>query len=88
MSLGPEGASTLCPREPAAYNRPSMSAPSRLRRRELAALVFTVAWSAFSFLPAWRESEIGGVAILGWLMACLILLAPVLALVAMRTGRH
>ncbi|MAG70211.1 MAG: hypothetical protein CL471_07985 [Acidobacteria bacterium] len=66
----------------------SMSVPSRIRRRDLVALTVTVLWSVVSFLPAWREPEIGGGAILGWMMAVLMVLAPVASLMALLGGRR
>ena len=66
----------------------AMSAPARLRRREWASLAVIICWSVVSFLPIWREPEIGGVAVFGWLMAALMVLSPVAALLALRGGRE
>ena len=49
-------------------------------RAEALALAFLVAFSVFSFLPAWRSEEIAGMAVFGWLMAALMVLSPALAL--------
>lgn len=51
-----------------------------MRRQEAAALLFLVAFSAFSFLPVWRRVEIGGIAVFGWWMMALMLISPVLTL--------
>lgn len=53
-------------------------------RTEAGALVFLVAFSIFSFLPAWRSEEIAGMAVFGWLMAALMVLSPALALFVFR----
>jgi hypothetical protein len=51
-----------------------------MNRREATALGILVAFAAFSFLPVWRETELGGMAAFGWLMAALMVLSPVLVL--------
>lgn len=51
-----------------------------MRKGEAAVLAFLIAFSAFSFLPAWRQLEIGGIAVFGWLMIALMLISPVLTL--------
>lgn len=51
-----------------------------MRRGEMAALLFLVAFSAFSFLPVWRRIEVAGMAVFGWLMVALMLISPVLTL--------
>ena len=51
-----------------------------MRGAERASLVILVAFSAFSFLPVWRTTEVFGMAMFGWLMAALMLLSPALAL--------
>ncbi len=56
-------------------------------RVEAAALVFLVAFSLFSFLPAWRTEEIAGMAVFGWLMALLMVISPTLALLVFRRKR-
>ncbi len=52
-----------------------------LRRTEAATLVFLVAFAAFAFIPSWRTVEVGGMAVLGWLIAAMMLISPALALV-------
>ena len=52
----------------------------RMDRREAFALLILVAFAAFSFLPRWRETELFGMAVFGWLMAALMVLSPVLVL--------
>ena len=52
-----------------------------LPKAEAGALVFLVLFSALSFLPLWRQIEVAGMAVFGWLMAALMLISPVLMLV-------
>lgn len=59
-----------------------------MERREAYALLFLVAFSAFSFVPAWRETEIAGMAVFGWLMAALMVVSPALALLVFLRGRR
>lgn len=51
-------------------------------RREGATLVFLIVFAAFAFIPAWRDLEVGGMAVFGWLIATLMLVAPTVTLVA------
>jgi len=51
---------------------------------ELAALAFLVLFSAVAFLPVWRDIEIAGMAVFGWLMAALMLISPALMLLLFR----
>lgn len=53
-----------------------------MARREGATLVFLIACAAFAFIPAWRDLEIGGMAVFGWLIAALMLISPTVTLVA------
>lgn len=55
-----------------------------MRRREGATLVFLIAFAVFAFIPAWRDIEIGGMAVFGWLIAMLMLISPAVTLVAFR----
>jgi hypothetical protein len=55
-----------------------------MNRAEAAALLFLVAFSFFSFLPAWRTTEVVGLAVFGWLMAVLMVVSPALALLVFR----
>jgi hypothetical protein len=50
--------------------------PAAERWYILALLLFSVV----SFLPWWRDLEVGGLAAFGWLMAALMVLSPALAL--------
>jgi hypothetical protein len=54
-----------------------------MRRSEKIVLPFLIAFAAISFLPVWRNIEIGGMAVFGWLMAILMLISPVLTLLAL-----
>ena len=51
-----------------------------MERGEMLALAFLLIFSAITFLPVWREVEIGGMVAFGWLMAALMVLSPALAL--------
>jgi hypothetical protein len=53
-------------------------------RAEAAALLFLISFSVLSFLPVFRTTEIGGMAVFGWLMAALMVLSPALALFVFR----
>ena len=55
-----------------------------MRRSEKIVLPFLITFAAISFLPVWRTIEVGGMAVFGWLMAILMLIAPVLTLLALR----
>jgi len=56
-----------------------------LRRRDGYFLLGLVAASVLALLPAAREVEIAGLALSGWAMAALMLLAPLVALVLLLT---
>jgi hypothetical protein len=49
-------------------------------RPEGLALGVLILYSAVSFLPVWRELEVAGMAVFGWLMAGLMVLSPALLL--------
>ena len=51
-----------------------------MRRGEAATLVLLVGFAAFSFIPAWRAIELGGMALFGWLMVALMVVSPTIAL--------
>lgn len=51
-------------------------------RREGATLVFLIVFAGFAFIPAWRDLEVGGMAVFGWLIAALMLISPTVTLVA------
>lgn len=51
-------------------------------------LVALLVLSAGAFLPAMRRLEPGGLALLGWLMAALMVLSPTVALVRLWRGRR
>ena len=50
-------------------------------RGEAVALAFLLVFSAVTFLPVWREVELGGMVLFGWLMAALMVLSPAVALI-------
>lgn len=58
-----------------------------MRRREAATLAFLIAFAAFAFVPAWRTTELWGMAVFGWLIAALMVISPALALVIFVSGR-
>ena len=43
-------------------------------------LIFLIVMAVIVFLPMWRTMEIGGMAVFGWLLAALMIIAPLLAL--------
>jgi hypothetical protein len=51
-------------------------------------LVALLVLSAVAFLPAMRRVEPGGLALLGWLMAALMVLSPMVALVRLWRGKR
>ena len=58
-----------------------------MERGEWIALAFLLIFSAITFLPIWREIEVGGMVLFGWLMAALMVLSPALALFVFRRDR-
>lgn len=58
-----------------------------MRRGEAATLAFLIAFAAFAFVPAWRTTELFGMAVFGWLIAALMLLSPALALLTFLSRR-
>ena len=58
-----------------------------MARGEKLALGVLIGFATASFLPIARSVEVAGMALFGWLMAALMLLAPVLTLWAFRRGR-
>ena len=67
---------------PAARTMPSMKSFFPMVRREGVTLVFLIAFAGFAFIPVWRDLEIGGMAVFGWLIAALMLVSPAVTLVA------
>ena len=59
-----------------------------MRRGEAATLLFLVAFAAFAFIPAWRTTELWGMAVFGWLIAALMVVSPALALTTFVVGRR
>jgi hypothetical protein len=55
-----------------------------MRKGEALMLVFLIVMAVISFLPMWRTIEIGGMAVFGWLLAALMITAPLLALLMFR----
>lgn len=49
-------------------------------RGDLAFLALILLWAVVALLPWAREAELGGVALLGWLMAALMVFSPAVAL--------
>ena len=62
------------------YARTTVKSFFRMRRSEIAVVVFLLLFSGFSFLPMWRTVEVAGMAVFGWLMAALMVISPALAL--------
>lgn len=59
-----------------------------MRRAEAATLGFLIGFAAFAFIPAWRTTELWGMAVFGWLIAALMVVSPALALTTFMTGRR
>ena len=74
------------PGRPAPGRRPGPFSFFPMRRSEGLALAFLIAFSIVSFLPPWRELEVAGMAVFGWLMAALMLVSPALMLLVFRRG--
>ncbi|TPV93039.1 MAG: hypothetical protein B7733_22490 [Myxococcales bacterium FL481] len=54
--------------------------PPRMRRADLWYLVALGAFAAVSFHPGWREPQLAGISLFGWLMATLMVVSPIAAL--------
>lgn len=52
----------------------------RMPAAERGYVLVLLLFSGVSFLPWWRDTKLGGLAVLGWLMAILMVLSPALAL--------
>jgi hypothetical protein len=59
----------------------------RMARAEAWALVCLLVYSAICFLPVWRDIEVAGMDLFGWMMAALMLLSPALMLVVFARRR-
>jgi membrane protein CcdC involved in cytochrome C biogenesis len=58
-------------------------------KAEMILLISLCCYAVIAFLPIWREIELGGMAVFGWLMAFLMVAAPILALLVFRSSdRH
>ncbi|MCA9540169.1 MAG: hypothetical protein KC620_14830 [Myxococcales bacterium] len=60
-------------------------------RGDLIYLAALIVGSVICFLPPWQEAEWGGMAVMGWLLAALMVLSPAIALVRIlreRPGRR
>lgn len=55
-------------------------------RADLLTVLGLVLFALLSFLPVTREVEVGGMALLGWLMAALMVVSPLVALLRLRRG--
>jgi hypothetical protein len=49
-------------------------------RGERLALALLILFAAVAFLPIWRDLQLLGMAVSGWMMAALMLLSPILTL--------
>jgi hypothetical protein len=49
-------------------------------RSEARLLVFLYGMAVIAFLPVWRNVEIGGMVLFGWLLAAMMIVSPALAL--------
>jgi hypothetical protein len=65
-----------------------MAPTRRIARSQRLFLAGVLAFAFLSFLPVTREVQVAGMALLGWLMAALMLLSPAVALLLLwREGR-
>ena len=56
-----------------------------MARSEIILLAGLLCFAVIAFQPVWRTIELGGMAVFGWLMALLMVVAPILALLVFRT---
>jgi hypothetical protein len=66
--------------------RPGAFACFPMGRIEALALTILILFSIVSFLPVWRDIQLAGMSVFGWLMAALMLISPVLMLLVFRRG--
>ena len=59
-----------------------------MSRGDLLFIIVLLIFAVVSFLPWSRESSWGGMAMLGWMMAALMVLSPAIALFRLRGQRH
>ncbi len=59
-----------------------------LARGDRVYLIVVIAFAVLAFLPWSRELQLGPMALLGWLMAALMVLSPVIALTRLRAQRR
>lgn len=59
-----------------------------MRRGDLAYLAVLAGASVLCFLPAWRDVQLGGLALTGWLLAALMVLSPTIALARIARERR
>lgn len=59
-----------------------------MSRGDLAYVIIIIAVAVIAFLPWAREIHFAGVALVGWLMALLMILSPVIALVRIAQERR
>lgn len=59
-----------------------------MRGGDRAYLVVLAVASVLCFLPVWRDIELGGMALTGWLLAALMVLSPTIALVRIARERR
>lgn len=68
--------------------RPTMRPFFPMPRGDLLTIVGLVLFALLSFVPFTREVHIGGMALLGWLMAALMVISPLVALARLRRPRR
>ena len=57
-----------------------------MAKAEAILLISLCCYAVIAFLPIWREIELGGMAVFGWLMAFLMVVAPIAALLVFRSS--
>ncbi len=59
-----------------------------MARGERSALAFLILFAIAAFLPVWRTVHVAGMALTGWLMAALMVVAPIVTLWVFRRNRR
>jgi hypothetical protein len=59
-----------------------------MARGERCVLLFLILFSVVSFLPVWRSLEVAGMALSGWMLAALMVTAPILTLWVVSSHRR
>ncbi len=74
--------------DPSAQGRERQRGFRPLPRGDRLYLVVVIGFALLAFLPWSRDIHVGPMALLGWLMAALMVLSPAIALVRLRSQRR